>query len=89
MEIKVICAILLITSGFLLALGSLLRIFRKDWNKLKSNEIPNWLLKRVRKHYKKRRHLRGKKSHFIGKTYFYRVWYRGGRRDWVFYRKKK
>lgn len=67
----------------------LLELFTGGWKKLKSNEVPYWLVKRARRHYRKRKNLRGKRSHFIGKTYFYRVWYRGGRRDWVFYRKKK
>lgn len=66
-----------------------LNLFRGDWEKLKYDEVPSWVLKTAkRNYYKRRRNPTGKKYHFIGRHFFYRVWY-NGRKNWIFYRKRK
>ena len=66
----------------------ILQLFRGDWKPLKDEDVPNWVRKVAKKLYHKRNKPLGTKAHFIGRTFFYRVWYKGNK-DWKFYRRIK
>ena len=69
-------------------INSILQLSQGGWTKLKDDQVSAWLLRSAKKRYRHYRNPIGRRYHFIGRKFFYRVWYRG-KRDWVFYRKKK
>ncbi len=77
-----------ITSELLDFLNNFFKWTDAGWEKLNEHKVPAWVLKKAKKRYNSMKNPLGNRSHFIGKTFFYKVWYRG-KRDWVFYRKKK